>query len=89
MAYTKKTYRFHGSNEMEFSYKGKYGAKGEKRQKKKKATPQDMERMNRWNRERLCWRKLVNHFAVHDYFVTLTYRREERPADLDGAKKEL
>lgn len=89
--YRSVRWRHHGGDliEVQEYHDGRYGAPGEPRQKKKKATPQDMERMNRWNRERLCWRKLVNHFAVHDYFVTLTYRREERPADMEAAKKDF
>lgn len=70
---------------MEY-HDGNHGAPGEKRQKKREVTPEDIERINRWNRERMCWRKLVNNFGSNDYFVTLTYRKNERPADMEEAK---
>ena len=34
--YWKDTYEFLNSNDIEYKWEGKYGAKGEKRQKKKK-----------------------------------------------------
>ncbi|MBR1701916.1 MAG: hypothetical protein IJ716_08170 [Lachnospiraceae bacterium] len=78
MAYIKKTYRFHGSNEMEFSYKGKYGAKGEKRQKKKKATPEQIRKQNQWNREKRMRRLMKENFRPGDLWCTLKYLRGTR-----------
>lgn len=73
--------------EVQEFHDGRYGAPGQPRRKKNKVTPEDMERVNAWLRERMCWRKLINHFEVHDLFVTLTYRRGERPAGMEEAKR--
>ena len=78
MAYIKKTYRFHGSNEMEFSYKGKYGAKGEKRQKKKKATSEQIRKQNQWNREKRMRRLMKANFVPGDLWCTLKFPRGTR-----------
>ncbi len=74
--------------EVQEYHDGRYGAPGEPRRKKQKATPEEIERINQWNRERMCWRKLINHFREYDYFVTLTYRQDERPPDMEAAKKD-
>ena len=42
--YVKKTYRFKDSIEHEYSYAGKYGARGEKRSPKKKPTKEQIKR---------------------------------------------
>lgn len=88
--YRSKRYRHRGGDiiEVQEYHDGNYGAPGEPRKKKRKPTPEDIERINQWNRERICWRKLVNYFGPHDYFVTLTYRKDERPADMEEAKKD-
>ena len=74
--------------EVQEYHDGNHGAPGQPRQKKREITPEDIERINQWNRERLCWRKLVNHFGKDDYFVTLTYRPEERPPEMEAAKRD-
>ena len=48
--YWKDTYEFLNSNDIEYKWEGKYGAKGEKRQKKKKATPEQMKKQNQWKK---------------------------------------
>lgn len=78
MAYNKKTYRFWGSNEIDFVYKGRYGAKGEQRQKKKKATPEQVKRQNQWNRERRMRRLMKENFSPGDPWCTLKYPRGTR-----------
>ena len=61
---------------------GRYGAPGEKRAKKKKATPEEVEQVNQWTRERKARHRLRMYFKVNDYFFTLTYPKEERPPDM-------
>lgn len=78
MAYTKKTYRFPGSNEVEYHCKGRYGAKGEKRQKKKKATPEQVGKQNQWNRVKRMRRLMKNNFSPGDPWCTLKYPRGTR-----------
>ena len=85
MAHCKHTYRYPNAIEIEEFHTGKYGAPGQPRQKKRKATPEQIERINQYNREKLAGRKLRLHFEVHDYFVCLTYRRDARPPDMATA----
>lgn len=68
---------------------GRYGAPGEKRAKKKKATPEEVEQVNQWTRERKARHRLRMYFKVNDYFFTLTYPKEERPADMKQAVKDF
>lgn len=78
MAYNKYTYHFRGSKEVEYKYKGRYGAKGEKRQKKKKATPEQIMRQNQWNREKRMRRLMKRNFFPGDLWCTLKYAKGTR-----------
>ena len=78
MAYKKYTYNFPGSKEVEYKYKGRYGAKGEKREKKKKATPDQIRRQNQWNREKRMRRLMKANFSPGDFWCTLKYPRGTR-----------
>ena len=71
--YWKDTYEFLNSNDIEYKWEGKYGAKGEKRQKKKKATPEQIKRQNQWRKEREVWRKIRWNFFEGDLWTTLTF----------------
>lgn len=68
---------------------GRYGAPGEKRAKKKKVTPEEVEQVNQWTRERKARHRLRMYFKVNDYFFTLTYPKEERPPDMKQAKQDF
>lgn len=68
---------------------GRYGAPGEKRARKKKATPEEVEQVNQWTRERKARHRLRMYFKVNDYFFTLTYPKEERPSDMKQAKQDF
>lgn len=81
--YIQKTYFFLDSNEYEFVYKGKYGAKGEKRAKRKKPTPEQMKKQNQTNKENKVRRLIKKNFTKRDYWITLKYKAGERP----GVKK--
>lgn len=89
MAYKQKKYTFPNAIEVEQYHTARYGNPNEPRVKRKKATPEDIERVNQYNKEKLCRRKLRTWFKVDDYFTSLTYRREERPLSMDGAKKDF
>ncbi|MFI3172160.1 MAG: hypothetical protein R3Y58_07330 [Eubacteriales bacterium] len=89
MAYKKKTYTFKNAIEVVECHNGRYGAPGEKRQKKKKPTPEQIEKRNQYNKERTCLRRMREHFNVNDYFFTLSYEKDKRPNDIDGAKKDF
>ena len=71
--YWKDKYEFLNSNDIEYKWAGKYGAKGEKRQKKKKATPEQIKRQNQWRKEREVWRKIRWNFYRGDLWTTLTF----------------
>lgn len=87
MAYKKKTYVLRNAIEVEEYHTSTCRAPGMKRLKKKKPTPEQVERINQRNKEKLCRRKLREHFDVNDYFVTMTYERSLRPEDMETAKE--
>lgn len=89
MAYTRKTYRFRNAIEREEYHSGRYGAPGEKRRKKENPTPEQMEKVNQRNREKMARRRLRKYFRKEDLFVTLTYAPEKRPADMEAAKEDF
>lgn len=86
--YWKDVWRFINSNEYEFKYPGKYGAKGEKRGKKKKATPQQIKKQNQLNREKKMRRLIKANFRPNDLWCTLKYPKGARPP-IGQAKKDL
>lgn len=71
--YIEKTYIGINAIEHEISYKGNYGAKGEKRAPKVKRTPEQIERQNRVNKENRVRRTIQANFCVNDYWTTLNY----------------
>ncbi|MBR3187272.1 MAG: hypothetical protein IKF59_04445 [Lachnospiraceae bacterium] len=87
MAFVRRTYRLPGAEEVVEYYTGRYGPPGQARVKKQRPTPEQMARQNQRHREDTCRRKMRCHFREGDYYVTFTYRVEERPADMDQAKK--
>lgn len=89
MAWTSKRYRFLNAIEVEEFHSARYGAPGQKRKKRAKPTPDQVEAQNRKNREKLARRRLRAHFTVNDYFTCLTYRKENRPADMAAAKEDF
>lgn len=89
MAYIDKRYYLKNVIEVEEYHTARYGAPGEKRGKKKKPTPEQIERQNQYNKEKVARRKLREHFEVNDYFTCLTYEREARPPDMQTAVKQF
>lgn len=73
MAYCKDVWKFQYSNEVEYKYKGKYGAKGQKRAKKVKATPEQIRKQNQRNREKRIRRLIKANFRPEDLWCTLKY----------------
>ncbi len=86
MSYEEKTIRFKNAIERVEYHSARYGAPGMPRQKKKQPTPEQMEKHNQHNRERLARWKLRANMEVNDYFVTLTFRKDARPPDIEEAK---
>ena len=91
MATRRKTYKLRGGDvyDVEEYPDGRYGARGKARQKKKKPTPEQMAAVNQANRAKICRRLLIEYFDAGDYFVTYTYKVEQRPKDMTVALKDL
>ena len=87
--YKRKSYDLGDIREVMEYHNGRYGAPGMPRMKKKKATPEQIRKVNQWNKERQCWRKMKLNFQDNDYWVTLTYKPENRPEDMEKAAKDI
>lgn len=74
---------------VEENHDGKYGAKGQKRLPKRKTTPEDIQRVNRWNKSKKAKIRLMEYFSPGDLWATYTYKPENRPPDMDTAKKQF
>lgn len=59
------------------------------RESRRRATPEEMARANQRQKERNTQLLLMNNFSVNDYWITLTYRKEERPEDMQQCKKQF
>lgn len=70
-------------------YPKNYGAPGKERQKKAKPTPEQIRIQNRKNKENRIRRMMKENFRENDLWITLTYRLDERPQDMDRAKKDI
>ena len=88
MAYRKKIYRFRDSNEYEFTFKGRHGAKGEKRARKKKPTKEQVKRQNQTNRVIRTRRIIKANFTQGDLWCCLKYPKGFRLA-VEEVKKDL
>lgn len=87
--YIRKTYNLGGYREVVEYHNGRYGAPGEKRRQRRKPTSEQRRKQNARQKMINCRRKLRAHFSPGDYFLTLTYRKEDRPADMETAKDHL
>lgn len=88
MAYKEKIYRFEESTEYEYTYAGKYGAKGEKRARKKKPTKEQIKRQNQTNREIRTRRLIKANFKAGDLWCCLKYPQGYR-IPLEEVKKDF
>lgn len=59
---------------VEENHDGKYGAKGQKRLPKRKTTPEDIQRVNRWNKSKKAKIRLMEYFSPGDLWATYTYK---------------
>lgn len=87
----RKTYRFQKNHiiEVEEYHDGAYGAPGKSRAKKQKPTPEQMQQVNALNKARLARHRMLEYFTPGDIFATLTYAVENRPPDMEKAKKDF
>ena len=77
--YIRHLWEFGDSVEVEEKHTGRYGARGQKRGKKKKASPEDIVRQNQWKKERDLRRLIKWNFGQYDFWMTITYRKGDRP----------
>lgn len=74
---------------VEENHDCKYGAKGKERLPKRKLTPEDVQRVNAWNKSKRARLRMMEYFSPGDLWVTFTYKPENRPPDMDTAKKQF
>lgn len=58
---------------------GRYGAPGENRRTRGKPTPEQIARQNHQNKVRRIWQLIRGNYQEGDRWVTVTYRKGERP----------
>lgn len=66
--------------EVEEKHTGRYGARGQKREKRKKPSPEVIIKQNQWKRERDLRRLIKWNWRPYDHWMTITYRKGERPS---------
>ena len=86
MGYFKTSIIAGATIEVTKSYTKRVGVKA--RKKKESPTPEEMEKINRLNAERTLRLKINANFGEDDLFITLTYRKDERPTP-EAAKKNI
>ena len=78
--YIRDTWDCGDTLEVEEKHTGRYGATGQKREQRKEPTPEDIMRQNQWKRVRDLRRLIKWNFTTGDSWITLTYRKDERPS---------
>lgn len=86
--YWKDIWRIKNTIEVEIKYIGNYGARGEKRNQRTKATPEQIKKQNQKNKEKRMRRLIQANFDQGDYWLTLKYKKGERPPT-ETTKKDL
>ena len=87
--YIRLTYDFPDGQEIEEYHTARYGAPGQKRRTRAKPTPEQVSRHNSLNRIKTIRRLIRWNFKEDDYWLTVTYKREERPPDMDAAAHDI
>lgn len=78
--YTEKIFTHPHSIEHQYSYKGFYGAKGERRAPRKEKSSEATRRYNQLLKERRMMRLIEDNFEYGDYWLTLKYKAGTRKA---------
>lgn len=86
MGYLEKRYKSKNAVEVEQYHSRRYNGPGY-RSGKREITPEEKKRINHRNKVKKCRRRLRLYFEKNDYLVTLTYRVEDRPADMEECKQ--
>lgn len=88
MGYIRKWWKTPLGKVVEEYYSGSKPPPGG-REKKRKPTPEEMEKANRRQKQRKAQLIMMNNFRADDYFLTLTYREEERPETMEECKRQF
>lgn len=86
MGYIRKYWETPNGRIVEEYHTGKAPPPGGRGQKRK-ATPEEMAKANHRQKERNIQALIMMNFRENDYYITLTYRQEERPEDMEECKK--
>ena len=89
MSFKRNKYRLTNSIEVVEYHTARYGAPGQPRSGRTQQTPEAVAKNNQRRKERQCSRMVDKYFNDDDYVLTLTYRVEDRPKDMDECKKHL
>lgn len=89
MPYVKEVCYAGDSVETRKYFSSRYKSEKWDRQKSKKPTTEEMERVNEQNAERKLMRLLRCNFKRNDWYLTFTYRKDERPETVEKAKDNL
>lgn len=88
MGYVKKYWKTPLGKVVEEYHSGAKPPPGGRREKRT-PTPEEMEKANLRQKRRKAQLLLMNNFQADDYFVTLTYRPDERPKDLRQCQRQF
>ena len=73
--------------DISISQDGRYGAPGEGRKTREKLTPEQIARQNHQNKVRKIWQLIRGNYQEGDRWITVTYRKGERPDWETGLKQ--
>lgn len=73
--------------DVSISQDARYGAPGENRKHRLKPTPEQIARQNHRNKVRKIWQLIRGNYQEGDRWVTVTYRKGERPDWETGLKQ--
>lgn len=84
MGYFKTSIEAGATIEVTKSYTKRIG--GKRKGSREQPTPEEMEKVNQKNAERTLRLKINANFGVDDPFITLTYKKDERPKPAEAKK---
>ena len=87
MGYLEKRYISPNAIEVE-QYHSRFHKYQGLRSRKRELTPEEKQKLNHRGKVKKCRRKLRLYFEKNDYLVTLTYRKDNRPENMDQCKKD-
>lgn len=88
MGYIREIYETHMGRMVKEYHSGRKPSPGPRR-KRQRPTPEEMEKANQKKKERKAQLLLMANFTEHDYYATLTYRKEERPENMEQCRRQF